>query len=190
MAPDKYRLNYPSGGVGWTLNVHFAGSHIFPPVPPNHCFASNNRATSHHDRVMTTRGESRCVQSLTLHSDCQSVKFQGHAAAPKFPAKPGMPPPHLYLLCLPRATSKMLTCGEVRNCQCRKMKCTCTSHFVRAGLDCLSQELYTISPGTSRGRLLMGDECLQDTDSAHACVYVCVLVCRRGGTEEVQQERL
>lgn len=82
---------------------------------------------------------------------------------PKFSAKPVLFP---YLLCLLHFSSKMLTCGEARNCQCRKMKWTCASHFVGVGLHCLSRELYTISSEPPGGWLLIGDECSQDTESA------------------------
>lgn len=133
-----------------------------------------------HISMMTIRGESSCL--LLLHDIqtlcCQSIKVTRTRWTLKFFMLSPSSFPHP--LCLPLSTSKMLTCGEVRNCQRRKMKCTCASHFVRMGLHCLSQELYTISPEPPGGRLFIGDECLlENRVNSYECRWCAILYVRR-----------
>lgn len=67
---------------------------------------------------------------------------------------------------------------EVWNCQRRKMKCTCTTHFVSARL-CSSQpgSPYNYSK-TSRGRCPIEDECPRIWNCL-VCVHLCASVYQR-----------
>lgn len=126
---------------------------------------------THHIGMMTTRGESSCLRllhnTLTLH--CQSIKFQGHAELPSFLLSPSSFP---YLLCLQHSTSKMLTCRRSAELSVQEDEV-----YVRLPLRqsrvlyCLSLELYTISPEPPGGRLFIEDECSQDTESTHMCMF-------------------
>lgn len=120
--------------VSWmSSNQHFLVNIFCGIVPTNHFITSdrvNTLDVAHPSyQCEDNKRWKQLPPDAERHPDTAlSVNKVSRARwTPKFSAKLYLPLPSLFT-----RTSKMLTRGEVQNCQCRKMKCSCTSHFVRA----------------------------------------------------------
>lgn len=159
--------NYPSGCVGWLListHKHLTQQHLITAY--KHALDVTLPSHEHHD----SKGweQLSAVPQQQPDTMLSLKKVSRTPWTPEFSAKPILFLNHLYLL---HFTSKMLTCGEARNCQCKKMECSQTSHSVRVGLHCISQELHKISPEPPGGWQLVGDGCAGGTQLAHLCLF-------------------
>jgi len=167
MRVGAWQINYPSGGVEWALigsvvNILKGSVSLYQPINALDSKAGDAAHPS------SQRDDNKRRRNCTLALRSLWIKFHGHTELPSFPLSP-IPPSLFTTLCLKDADLK----------KCRSVSAGRWSvHAPPTSSECLSQELYTISPEPP------GDDCSWEMNAPRGvsrrlvCAGVCVVCCR------------